>query len=75
MSPAFVALHIALVIAAAFLVGVRAYREIHPQAIESDDSKQLHKLARSASIGLVALLVAALVALDLSLIGVARMLP
>lgn len=70
MGPLVTLPHILLVLAGAFLIGVRAYADTHPQSAASDeDSQQLLRLARYASAGLVLLMVLVVAGLDL---GIAR---
>jgi quinol-cytochrome oxidoreductase complex cytochrome b subunit len=65
--------HILLVIAGAFLIGVRAYAETHPKSIGADaDSQQLMRLAKYASVALVLVMVLVVVGLDLGMVHTAR---
>jgi hypothetical protein len=71
VSPAFVLVHLALVVGAAFLIGVRAFGDVHPAATADEDTAQLHRLAKSVSIGLVVMMVLVVVGLDLGLFRIA----
>jgi quinol-cytochrome oxidoreductase complex cytochrome b subunit len=76
VSPLVTLPHIALVIAAAFLIGVRAYGETQPKgAVEADEDKvQLLRFAKVASVGLVLLTLAVVIGLDLGFARVAKVL-
>ena len=66
--------HILLVLAAAFLVGVRAYGETQPKgaAPADQDSAQPLRFAKFASVGLVLLTLAVVIGLDLGLFHTAK---
>jgi hypothetical protein len=58
--------HILLLLAAAFLVGLRIYRETRPKdAVEDEQTQQLNRLAKAASIGFVVILVTVIVGMNL----------
>jgi hypothetical protein len=76
MTPLVTIPHILLVIAAAFLIGVRAYGETQPKggAAADQDSAQLLRFARVASVGLVLLTLAVVIGLDLGFVHVAKVI-
>jgi hypothetical protein len=75
VTPLVLALHVLLVVAAAFLIGVRAFRETHPKSASEDaDSSQLHRLASSVSVGLVLILLGVLVVIDFGFFRVAKVI-
>jgi hypothetical protein len=75
MTPLVTLPHILLVLAGAFLVGVRAYAETHPRSAETDENTaQLLKLAKVASAGFVLLMLAVVVGLDLGTFRVAKVI-
>jgi hypothetical protein len=72
---AFPLLHVLLVAAAAFLIGARLFRETQPKAAaEDEDVRQLQRFASIAAIGIVILMLAVLVGLDLGVFRVARII-
>lgn len=67
--------HIVLLLAAAFLVGLRIYRETRPKdVVEDEQAQQLNRFARAASIGLVVLLIAVIVGLNLRMFHAAKVI-
>jgi len=67
--------HILLVLAGAFLIGVRAYGDAHPQAAEGDgDSAQLFKLAKFASVGVVLIMILVIIGLDFGMFRTAKVI-
>ena len=75
MVPALLPLHLVLIVAAAFLVGVRAFRETQPGGTaEDEDSAQLHRFAKFAGIGLVLLMIAVIFGLDLGFVHMERVI-
>lgn len=68
MSPAVVAIHILLVLVAAFLLGMRFHGQTQP---DDADARQLRRITTYASIGMFVLLVALVVGLDLMVFNVA----
>lgn len=73
MTPLVTLPHILLVLAGAFLVGVRAYGDTHPRAAEGDgDSAQLMRFAKFASVGLVLVVILVIVGLDFSTFRAAK---
>ena len=65
--------HVLLLLAAAFLVGLRIFRETRPKgAVEDEQTLQLQRFAKAASIGLVVLLVAVIVGLNLGTFHTAK---
>ena len=70
---AIVFLHLLVVVAAAFLLGVRAYGETHPNAAQGDeDSLQLRSLGRSASTVFLLVMLAAITAIDFGFVDLAK---
>lgn len=68
-----VAIHVLLVVVAAFLVGARIHRETHPASVDpSPEQQQLQRLTTTVSIGMFVLLIALVIGLDLGLLRVAR---
>jgi len=75
MTPLVTLPHILLVLAGAFLVGVRAYADVHPGAAQGDtDSAQLLRLAKFASVGLVLVMVLIVIGFDLGTFRVAKVI-
>ena len=75
MSPVLLPLHLALIVAAAFLIGVRAFRETQPKDAAGDaDGAQLHRLAKFAGVGIVLLMIAVIIGLDLGFFRVAKVM-
>ena len=65
--------HILLLLAAAFLVGLRIFRETRPKgAVEDEQAVQLQRFAKAASIGLVMVLIAVIVGFNLGMFHTAR---
>ena len=65
--------HILLLLGAAFLVGLRIYAETRPKdAVEDEQAIQLQRFAKAASIGLVVLLIAVIVGLNLGTFHTAK---
>jgi hypothetical protein len=58
--------HILLLLAAAFLVGLRIFRETQPKGrVEDEQAQQLSRFAKAASIALAVLVIAVIVGLNL----------
>ena len=75
MSPALLPLHLALIVAAAFLIGVRAFRETQPKdAAGDEDRAQLHRLAKFAGVGIVLLMITMIIGLDLGFFRVEKVM-
>ena len=73
MSPLVTLPRILLVLAGAFLVGLRAYRATQPARTTGDEgSRQLFRFASAASFGLFLLMLALVAALDLRLFHMTR---
>jgi len=67
--------HILLLLAAAFLVGLRIFRETQPKgAVEDEQTLQLQRFANAASIGLVGLLIAVIVGFNLGMFDTAKVI-
>ena len=67
--------HILLLLAAAFLVGLRIFRETQPKgAAEDEQTLQLQRFAKAASIGLVVLLIAVIVGFNFGMFDTAKVI-
>jgi hypothetical protein len=64
--------HILLLLAAAFLVGLRVFRETQPKGADDEQTLQLQRFAKVASIGLVVLLIAVIVGYNLNTFHTAK---
>jgi hypothetical protein len=72
-SAPLIAVHVLLLSLGAFLVGMRVYRETHPQVGEPDaDSLQSRRVATAATIVLFLLMVLLIVQADLGMFRVAE---
>lgn len=75
VGPIIIAIHLLLVIVAAFFVGTRVYRQTRPASTELDaDQLQLQRLTTAISIGMFLLFLALVVGLDLGLVRVAKVM-
>jgi hypothetical protein len=73
MSPPFTFLHLLLVIAGGFLLGLRVFRETQPKGVEeTDDVRQLQRFATVAGVGLFLLIAALILGLDLGFFHTAK---
>jgi len=67
--------HILLLLAAAFLVGLRIYRETQPKGVvEDEQTQQISRFAKVTSVALVALLIAVIVGLNLRMFHVVKVM-
>ena len=72
-SAPLIGLHVLLLVAGAFLVGMRVFRETHPRVGSGDeDSIQARRVATAASIVLFLLMVLLIVQADLGIFSVAK---
>jgi hypothetical protein len=72
-SAPLVAVHVLLLCLGAFLVGVRVFRETHPQVGEPDaDTRQARRIATVATIALFLLMVLLIVQADLGIFQTAK---
>jgi hypothetical protein len=75
VGPFIIAVHLLLVVVAAFFVGMQFYRQTRPTNTEIDaDHHQLQRLRTAISIGMFLLLLALVAGLDLGLGRVAKVI-
>ena len=68
-------MHVLLVLVAAFFMGVRAFRETRPKgAAEDEDSAQMQRVAKAVTIGLVVLMIALVIGLNLRMVHVVKVI-
>ena len=70
-----IAVHVLLLVAGAFLVGLRLFRETHPRVGRGgDDSVQARRVATAATIALFLIIVLLIAQADLGMFHTARMM-